>query len=90
VKHLQVTEIKGDVTFYEDSKRNKYYQIYGQEIYRILNGNMQYTKFEIDGLYVIKFNNNCIDGFSIWKDNQLLDKGFWELHKVKERIKELI
>lgn len=87
---MQITDVKGDITFYDNSKGKKFYQIYGHDIHKVLIGKMEYNKFEVIGDYEIKFNTNCIDGFSIWKDNQILDKGFWELHKVKERIKELI
>lgn len=85
---MNIIDKKGDVTFYEDSKGNRYYQIYGDDRYKVFLGEMKYTRIESYKEYVIKFNTNCIDGFTIWKDGVIIDKGYWELHNAKEAVYE--
>lgn len=88
-KGLTITEVKGDVIFSEDSKGIKYQQLGGGEPYKVRNGSMTYSEITKLKGHTIKYNNNGIHGFAIFRGRECLEKGYWIYDEVLSRIYEI-
>lgn len=89
-KGLTIIERKGDVIFSEDSKGIRHQQLGGGDPYKVRNGSMTYSEItKIQG-YTMKYNNNGIYGFAIFKGRKCLEKGYWIYDDVLSRIYKML
>jgi vacuolar-type H+-ATPase subunit D/Vma8 len=82
-------EQKGDITIYESDRGKKYQRMLHGEFFQVKEGKPAYKIVKKINGFIIKYNTNCINGFVIVKNNQILHQDIWELDKAIEIVKEL-
>ena len=55
---------------------------------KLTNGKMNYNFIRNFKGASIKFNANGVQGFSIWKDNKIIEDRFWSINKAETFINE--
>lgn len=84
-KKFEYIESKSDVHFYHDSKGKMYQQLGVGPIYPVKNGKITYRFIaNVYGLD-IKYQNNGVNGFSIFKGKKLMEDNIW-LYSDASRI----
>lgn len=79
VKHI---ETKGDVIFFE--RDGKLYQQIGSDpAYKVRDGKITYKTIESHAGYTIKYNNNGVYGYAIFKGAKSLEDNIWSLKKAR-------
>jgi hypothetical protein len=80
VKHI---ETKGDVIFFE--KDGKLCQQIGNDpaAYKVRNGRITYKRIEHHAGYMIKYNNNGVYGYAIFKGAKCLEDNIWSLKQAR-------
>lgn len=89
MEKMKIVERKKDITFFEDSNNRLWQRIGKGKIFKVRNGNMEYRKIAVNNGYTIKYNNNGVYGFSIWKGNKCLEDNYWSLEEVKKACMSL-
>lgn len=69
---LEMIDRKGDVTFWKDEKGVQFQKLAHGEPFKVRNGKMTYKRLATHGRYIIKYNNNGTNGFSVWKGTVIL------------------
>lgn len=80
---LTFKEQKGDVSFY-DSPKGLYQQLGVADPYKVRNGTMTYKHILRKYGYDIKYNNNGVHGFSIFKGKKLLEDNIWKFSEAEK------
>jgi len=75
---LNFIERKGDVSFYSDSKGKLFQQLGCDEPFKVKDGRITYkTMQKINGI-TIKYQNNGVNGFSLFKGRNLMEDNIWK------------
>lgn len=75
--NLELIETKGDVRFFKDEKGKQFQKLAHGEPYKVRDGKMTYKHLNSIGKYDIKYNNNGVHGFSVWKGKKCLEDNMW-------------
>lgn len=82
-------ETKGIVSFYKDKKGNLFQKLGCLKPFKVKDGKMTYKQImNVRGLN-IKYNNNGIQGFSIWKGKTNLEDNIWTTDEAEKIAIEL-
>jgi len=79
---LKKIKKQGDVTFYEDEKGVLYQQLGSDEPFKVRDGSITYKVITKINGYTIKYNNNGVYGFAIFKGPVCLEDRFWRYDDV--------
>lgn len=74
---MEIIETKGDVCFLKDNKGKLFQKLAHGEPYKVRDGKMTYKTLAQLGKYFIKYNNNGVHGFSVWKGTVCLEDNMW-------------
>ncbi len=86
---MKITEVKGDVTFYEDDKGNQFQQIKDGEIFKVRDGRIVYRYIKQVNGYKIKYNTNGLYGFCVFRGRANLEDRIWTLDDAERIAREL-
>jgi len=86
---MTLIETKGDVKFFKDEKGKLYQQIGEGEIFKVKDGNITYKTIKKVNGYTIKYENNGICGFSVFKGKENLEDRIWTIEEAEQIAKEL-
>jgi len=86
---MKLFEIKGDIKFFKDEKGKLYQQIGDGEVFRVKDGNITYKSIKKVNGYSIKYNNNGVYGFSVFKGRENLEDRIWTLAEAEQIAREL-
>lgn len=78
VQGYEVVKRKGDVCFYRNKVGVMYQQLGSGEIYKVREGSDTYKFITEVGVYSIKYHNNGVEGFCVYKGRNKIKKGFWK------------
>ncbi|MDD2637206.1 MAG: hypothetical protein PHW82_17085 [Bacteroidales bacterium] len=74
---LKKIKKQGDVIFFEDDKGALYQQLGSGEPFKVRDGSITYKIITKINGYTIKYNNNGVYGFAIFKGATCLEDRFW-------------
>lgn len=81
--------VSGDITFYITNRGEKYQQIGSDIPFKVRNGSITYRYItKIDG-YAIKYNNNGLYGFAVYKNRVCLEDRIWEYERALAMVYRL-
>lgn len=86
---LKPIEKKGDVTFYEDVKGTMYQQLGTDDPFKVRNGSITYKHISRVNGYDVKYNNNGVYGFAIFKGRVCLEDRFWVYEEVLRAVNKM-
>ena len=89
MENMKLTETKGDIKFYEDKNGKLYQQIQESEIFKVKDGSITYKTIKQVNGYIIKYENNGCDGFSIFKGKTNLEDRIWTLAEAERIANEM-
>lgn len=89
MKGLKKVEKKGDVIFYENEKGVLYQQLGNSEPYKVRDGSITYKPITKVNGYDIKYNNNGVYGFAIFKGPVCLEDRFWVYDDVLKAAQQM-
>ena len=86
---MTLKETKGDVRFYQNEEGRWFQQLFDQEIEPVLDGAIQYREIKHDHDYVIRYELNGSNGFSVWSDGGVnYQDNLWTLTEAEDYILE--
>lgn len=94
---MRLTEVKGDVKFYQNEAGELFQQLFDGEIEPVVDGEDEFRDIEREGVYLISYELNGRAGFTVWSTFStcstkgiMLQGGFWSLQEARNYIlKEL-
>lgn len=84
---MNITEKKGDITFYKNEQGKLFQQIQDGEIFPVKDGKMGYKLLQSMGKYSLRYNLNGVYGFSIFKGSTPLEDRFWTIQDAISCLK---
>lgn len=88
-KQLIFIESKGDVHFYKDADGNQYQQLGSNEPFKVRDGKMTYKFIGTESGFDIKYNNNGVHGFAIFKGKKSLEDNIWTYAEAQRIAKSM-
>lgn len=86
---LKLVEQKGVVQFLEDRGGRLFQKLGCLEPYRVKDGKMTYKNIMRVAGFDIKYNNNGVQGFSVWKGKTNLEDNIWTTDEAERIAREL-
>lgn len=90
MEELKLIESKGDITFYLDSKGNKYQKIGSDTPYKVKESKSTYKHVKTLGMFEVKYNLDGRRGYSIWRGKRMLQDNFWSLDEADSILKTIL
>ncbi len=86
---LNFIELKGDVTFYSNANGSLFQQLGADKIFKVKDGKITYRIINIKFGFIIKYQNNGTNGFSIFKGKRLLEDNIWTYAEAERIAKSM-
>lgn len=86
---MELIEIKGDVAFYKNEKGKLYQQVCFSPLYPVRDGKITYKAIRTINKNTIKYNNNGVHGFSIFRGGKIMEDNIWVYSDAERIAKEL-
>jgi hypothetical protein len=86
---LTFNDSLGDVFFYQNAKGKLYQQLGSGYIFPIKNGKHTYKTIAQRKGFIIKYDNNGIHGFIVFKGKRQLEDGIWKFADAQRICDEL-
>jgi len=82
-------EERGDATFYCDAKGNLFYKLGSEDLKKVKNENITYRHISTVKGVKIKFENNGVHGFSLFRRGILMEDNIWTMVDAERIAKEI-
>jgi len=86
-----VDEVKGDVTFLKNKKKELYQRIGdNSKPFKVKDGVIENVLINAKSGYDLKYNLNGRHGFSVWKMNKCIVNNIWEQKNAEENRESIL